>query len=270
MEEALRESEQRWATTLASIGDAVIATDADGRITFMNAVAEELTGWTLSEAVAGPVTKVFNIVNEQTRQKVENPVAKVLEQGNIVGLANHTLLVRKDGTEVPIDDSGAPIRDPNGKTMGVVLVFRDITERKRDEEMLRQSEERYRTLFNALIEGFCIIEMVFDADGRPVDYRFLEINPAFEKQTGLHKAQGKLMRELAPEHEAHWFEIYGRIALTGEPARFVNEAKALNRWYEVYASRMGGQESRKVAICHRHHRTQAGRGGAAGLYSALG
>ncbi|MEA3209307.1 MAG: hypothetical protein QOE70_2364 [Chthoniobacter sp.] len=112
----------------------------------------------------------------------------------------------------------------------------------------RESEERYRGLFNTLIEGFCIIEVVFDADGRAVDYRFLEVNPAFEKQTGLHDARGRLMRELAPDHEPHWFEIYGRIALTGEPARFVNEAKALNRWYEVSAFRFGGAESRKVAI----------------------
>ena len=113
---------------------------------------------------------------------------------------------------------------------------------------LRASEERYRTLFNTLIEGFCIIEVLFDADGRASDYRFLEVNPAFEAQTGLHDAQGKLMRDLAPDHEAYWFEIYGKVALTGEPARVVNEAKALNRWYEVSAYRVGGPESRKVAI----------------------
>jgi PAS domain S-box-containing protein len=120
---------------------------------------------------------------------------------------------------------------------------------EQSEELLRMSEEKYRTLFNSLMEGYCIIEMVFDANGKPVDYRFLEINQAFEEQTGLHEAQGKLMRELAPDHEEHWFEIYGKIALTGEAAWFENEAKALNRWYEVRASRVGGQESRKVIIC---------------------
>jgi PAS domain S-box-containing protein len=141
VEEALRESEQRWATTLASIGDAVIATDMKGRITFMNAIAEELTGWALIEALTRPVTDVFNIINEQTHQTVEDPVARVLEEGMVVGLANHTILVRKDGTEVPIDDSGAPIRDGDGKTMGVVLVFRDITERKRVEEALQKAHD---------------------------------------------------------------------------------------------------------------------------------
>jgi PAS domain S-box-containing protein len=120
--------------------------------------------------------------------------------------------------------------------------------RRRAEEELRQSEERYRTLFNTMMEGFCIIEVIFDSDGQPVDYRFLEINAAFEAQTGLQNAQGRLMSELAPDHEAHWFEIYGKIALTGEPARFVNEARALNRWYDVFAYRVGRPEKRQVAI----------------------
>jgi PAS domain S-box-containing protein len=113
---------------------------------------------------------------------------------------------------------------------------------------LRESEERYHTLFNTLMEGFCIIEVLFDAEDRAIDYRFLEVNSAFEAQTGLRNAQGKLMRELAPEHEEHWFATYGKIALTGESIRFVDEAKALNRWYDVSAYRVGGPDSRKVAI----------------------
>ena len=90
--------------------------------------------------------------------------------------------------------------------------------------------------------------MIFDADDKPIDYRFLEINPAFEGQTGLIDAEGKLMRDLAPDHEEYWFEIYGKIALTGKPMRFVNEAKALNRWYDVYAFKIGDPEGREVAI----------------------
>jgi PAS domain S-box-containing protein len=124
----------------------------------------------------------------------------------------------------------------------------DLTGRKRAEEELRRSEERYRTLFDTMIEGFCIVELIFDAAGKPADYRFLEVNPAFEAQTGLRNARGRLMRELAPDHEAHWFETYGQVALTGQPARFVNQAKALNRWYDVSAYRVGGPESRRVAI----------------------
>jgi PAS domain S-box-containing protein len=138
---ALREGEQRWATTLSSIGDAVIATDLDGKVTFMNTVAETLAGWTLKEASQKPLREVFRIINEQSRLEVEDPVATVLEKGVIVGLANHTILVRKDGTEVAIDDSGAPIRDEKGEIAGVVLVFRDITERKEAEEALRESQK---------------------------------------------------------------------------------------------------------------------------------
>ncbi len=156
-EEALRESEQRWATTLASIGDAVISTDVEGRITFMNAEAEALTGWALAEASAKPVTEVFNIINEHTRRKVDNPVTRVLQEGVIVGLANHTILLRKDGTEVPIDDSGAPIRDGGGKTMGVVLVFRDITEHKQLKQMLIQERDTAKQLLD--IAGVIILAL---------------------------------------------------------------------------------------------------------------
>jgi PAS domain S-box-containing protein len=115
-------------------------------------------------------------------------------------------------------------------------------------EALLASEERYRTLFNSMDEGFCIIEVLFDGDENPTDYRFLEINPAFEKQTGLKDVPGRLMRELAPQHEQYWFDIYGNIALTGEPARVEHEAAALGRWYEVYAFRVGRPESRRVGV----------------------
>jgi PAS domain S-box-containing protein len=147
-EQMLAKSEQRWATTLSSIGDAVIATDLSGKITFMNGVAEEMTGWALSEASQKSVNEVFNIINEQTRLEVENPIHRVLKEGMVVGLANHTILLRKDRTEVPIDDSGAPIKDKEGKTTGVVLVFRDISDRKQMETKL----EEYTRNLEELVE----------------------------------------------------------------------------------------------------------------------
>ncbi|HEX4611070.1 MAG TPA: ATP-binding protein, partial [Urbifossiella sp.] len=114
-------------------------------------------------------------------------------------------------------------------------------------ESIRASEERFRTLFESMDEAFCVVEMLYDTD-RPADYRFLEANPTFERHTGLPNALGRTIRELVPDHDAHWFEIFGRVAATGEPTRFVNEAKAMGRWYDVYAYRVGGAGSRKVGI----------------------
>ena len=124
----VRQQRELLHVTLSSIGDAVIATDPDGYVTFMNHIAAQLTGWERSEAAGRPIAEVFRIVNEDTRDDVENPVAKVLAFGQVVGLANHTLLISRDGRERPIDDSGAPIVDASGRLHGVVLVFRDVTE----------------------------------------------------------------------------------------------------------------------------------------------
>lgn len=115
-------------------------------------------------------------------------------------------------------------------------------------ERLRASEERYRTLFESIDEGFCLIEVLLDASGRCEDYRYLEINPAFEKQSGLKDAAGRTIREMVPGHDDHWFEIFGRIVRTGEPVRVLDEAKAMGRWFDVYATRAGGPGSRNVAV----------------------
>ena len=125
-EAAARQSQEQLSTTLRSIGDAVLATDRRGLVTFLNPVAETLTGWPTAEAVGRPVEEVFRIVNEETRATVESPVRRVIGDGLVVGLANHTLLLTRDGREIPIADSGAPIHDAQGAVAGVVLVFRDI------------------------------------------------------------------------------------------------------------------------------------------------
>lgn len=143
-EKRLRESERRYAATLASIGDAVIATDPEARITFMNPVAEFLTGWPVADAMGRPLREIFPIVNEGTRQPVENPVEKVLKEGRVVGLANHTILIGRDGREVPIDDCAAPIWDDADACIGAVLVFRDVTAARRAEAERRRLEEHLR------------------------------------------------------------------------------------------------------------------------------
>lgn len=141
----LQQQKDLLAVTLSSIGDCVMVTDKDGRITFMNPVAEQITGWNVSEAIGRPTGEVFRIINENTREPVEDPVQKVMKYGVITGLANHTLLIRKDGSELPIDDSGAPIRDANGNLAGVVLVFRDFSQRKQAECDLRDAKDAAET-----------------------------------------------------------------------------------------------------------------------------
>ena len=152
---------------------------------------------------------------------------------------------RKDGGRVPVLVARA-IFDWN-RDEGVAFVL-DMTERKRAEVELRESEQNYRMLFESIDEGFCTIEVLFDQNEKPVDYRFLQISPSFERQTGIKNAAGRRMREIAPQHEEHWFDIYGRIALTGEPMRFENEAKQLGRWYDVYAFRVEDANRRRVGI----------------------
>ncbi len=156
-EAALRETTARYRVTLESIGDAVIATDASGRITFMNAVAEQLTGWPLADGRGLHLDRVFVIVNEATREVVESPVTKILRVGGVVGLANHAILIRADGSELAIDDSGAPIRDDHGAITGVVLVFRDLSERRAFEHALLektrqlQETERRKDVFLSML-----------------------------------------------------------------------------------------------------------------------
>ncbi len=132
---------------------------------------------------------------------------------------------------------------------GVVCYFRDISERVETQRQLVENEHLYHQLFNLLDAGYCIIEMIFDDAGKPVDYLFLEVNAAFEKQSGIRDAPGKRMLEIAPNHERYWFETYGQVVRTGEPIHFINTAQALNdNWFELYAFQLGGRASRKVAV----------------------
>jgi PAS domain S-box-containing protein len=158
--EQLAESERQrdWLhTTLQSIGDGVIVCDRWSRITLLNPTAEKLTGWTTAQAIGQPLDKVFLLVNESTREPVESPVAKVERLGGVVELANHTVLLRKDGTETPIDDSGAPIRDGSGRLTGIVLVFRSIAERRQVENALRESEARFQSIYTTSQEYIGIL-----------------------------------------------------------------------------------------------------------------
>ncbi len=184
---------QELAVTLTSIGDAVITTDAEGRVRFLNTVAETLTGWTTATAVGQPIEQVFMIIHEATRQPVESPIPRVLRDGIVVGLANHTALVARDGTTRSIDDSGAPIRDATGRIQGAVLVFRDVTTRRHAEESLRVLADAgarlnasldptytLQSLADLLVPRFadwCTIDLL-DADGRLQETVSHHLDPA--------------------------------------------------------------------------------------------
>jgi len=175
-QDALQKSEKWLSTTLSSIGDAVIATDMNGAVSFINPVAEALTGWTLEDARGKSMDLVFDIVNKETRRPVENPVKKVFREGKVVGLADHTILLSKSGKEFDIEDSAAPILTDTGETFGVVLVFRDITEKKlADEETSRQKDLMQLILAN-ITDGI----VVADTNGK-----FLLFNAAAERLIGI-------------------------------------------------------------------------------------
>jgi len=185
-EETIAAQGERLRTTLASIGDAVITTDISGTVANLNPVAEALTGWSSADAVGEPLDRVFRIVGEASREPAENPATRALREGRIVGLANHTLLIRKDGTEVPIDDSAAPIRGGDGTVLGCVLVFRDISARKASELALGEARARLQRV----VTDMAIPTMVYADDGR-----VLLVNRAWTTTTGYAAEELPTVRE---------------------------------------------------------------------------
>ncbi len=216
--EALRAQGEQLRVTLASIGDGVIVTDAEGRITFLNTVASTLTGWPLSEATGKPLQEVFVVVNEVTQLPVENPVAAVQGRGAIVSLAKYSLLRTRAGTERPIDDSAAPIRDESGRITGVVLVFRDVTEPRRAErerEELLARLEAERAVLDTLLECSPIGVGFLDPD-----CRFVRVNAALAAIDGIPVEQypGRRPWELLPEFRAILEPVCRRVLETGVPS----------------------------------------------------
>jgi PAS domain S-box-containing protein len=169
----------RFRTTLASIGDGVIVTDPESHITFMNSAAEKLTGWRGADALQRHVTEIFKVLSERSSQAVENPVTRAIREGAVVGLANQSVLIARDGSEWPIDDSAAPILDAGGCLLGVVLVFHDVTNRRKSEHDLEISEVRYRRLFESAHDGILILDAVTS--------KVIEVNPFMADLLGYPK-----------------------------------------------------------------------------------
>lgn len=229
-----RRAERQLRTTLESIGDGFFSLDARWHFTYVNAAAERMLGYRREELLDRSFWEMF-----------PGAAASSLETEYHRAMA---------GSVVDFEFFYPPwnrwfhIRGFPRAAAGLSVYFRDISAQKLAEEDLRRSEARYRTLFESIEDGFCIVEILVDADGQPVDYRFLEANPAFGPATGLHDAIGRTALELVPGLDPWWVRTYGRVGLTGEPLRFENHSQAMGRTFEVYAFRFGLPAQRHVAI----------------------
>lgn len=247
------EKTDKWlSTTLASIGDAVIATDMHGNVTFLNPVAQALTGWTLQEAHGKSMDAVFNIVNAETRQQVENPIKKVLREGKVVGLADHTILISKNGREFDIEDSAAPIITETGESFGVVLVFRDITGTKVAEKEIRHQKDLLESILSSMGDGV----VVADKTGK-----FVLFNHCAEQLLGVGAT------DATPEQWADRYGVYQPDGLT----RYVSHDLPLARSIrgesvdsnEIFVRHSGRPDGASISITGRPLRDENGtlRGG---------
>lgn len=251
-EVALRASEERYRALFHMGPVAVYSCNASGMIEEFNRRAARLWG---RAPKRGDATERFcgslrlHHTDGTPMPRGQCPMARVLS-GEVPGARDAEVVIeRRDGSKITCIANIVALKNEQGQITGAINSFYDITERKRAENALRESEIRYRNLFTSMDEGFCIVEMIFDQQGEPVDYRFLEVNPGFEKQGGPANATGKRMRELVPNFERTWFKILGAVALTGRAVRFVEESKALgNRWFDVYAFQIGTKDNLKVAV----------------------
>jgi len=242
-ERALHASRERFEKIVSQASTGVVQIDTADRIVLANQKYCEMVGRSEAELLG---MGVADVTAPQSLAQTHDALARL--KAGAAGVALDKYYLHRDGSLVSATSSVNALRGPDGEFEGMVAIVLDTTESKQVQERLRASEERYRTLFESVDQGFCIFEMIFDDAGKAVDYRFLEMNPMFEQHTGLANAIGRTAREMLPTLDDFWFETYGQVALTGIPARFENEAPAMGRWFDVYANRIGGPDSRKVAL----------------------
>jgi|GEM_PF-965476 len=233
----IRELYENLSITLRSIGDGVIITDVRGLVVNMNPVAENLCGWSCSEAMGRPLTEVFNIFHAETREVLPDPVMKALEKSATIRLSDQTILISRNGERYPITNSAAPIKSSHGNISGVILVFSDISENVTSQEKIIRSEKMFHSLYNHMVEGAALHELIYDEQGKAVDYIIIETNPAFEIQLGIQRDDviGKTSREAYDVEEAPFLEIYSQVVLTQQPAVFETYFPPLARFFSISA-----------------------------------
>jgi PAS domain S-box-containing protein len=230
-EEALRRSEENFKLIATNTPDHILVQDTDLRYVW---VLNPQLGLTEKDMIG---KTDFDFLKEEDAINLTNIKKKVIETGELEQV--NLPLASSDGSMQYFDGLFVPRRNSTGEVDGIIGYFKNVTEQKKMDEALRQSEERYRTLFNGMSEGFALHEMIFDEDGNPCDYRFLEVNPAFESLTGLKRQDvvGRTVLQVLPENESYWVETYGRVTLTGEPAHFEQYNATLGCYYDVMAYR---------------------------------
>ena len=249
-EAALRQNEEYLEAVVEALPVGVGVTDRQARILSMNGASLRMHGLTREDDFTQlNVREEFQLgtLDGRVLPLEEWPVSRA-SRGDYVSDYEVRLKRVSTGSERIIRYTAVPVGLGEGHAGMNVFVMQDVTGSRQAEMRLQESEARYRLLFDSIDEGFCVLQMVFEGDNVPVDYRFLQANPAFERHTGLTGAVGKLVSELVPNLDRSWFEIYGRVALTGESVRFQNDAPAMGRSFDVYAFRIGEPEIRTVAL----------------------
>ncbi|MCK5848009.1 MAG: PAS domain S-box protein [Caldisericia bacterium] len=236
----LRVEKKTLFTTLKSIGDAVITTDALGRITLMNKNAQELTDWLEIDAMDKSIDEVFKIIDEDGVAEKICPVSRVIQTKTPIDSNNNIILVSKTGKRNHISNLVSPIMDSEKNILGVVLVFHDVTKEYKTKRKLIESQKEYQNLFYNMLSGFGLHKIITNKSGMPIDYQFIKVNDGFERHTGLKRAKiiGKNVTEVLPDirkDSFNWIEKYGEVALQGKEMKIEQFSAAMQKWYNVYA-----------------------------------